>query len=303
MNLLLLLIGVVLWAGVTLLLSEVRWLNRPSLVDRLRPYAPAGVHTDTRSGLVSSASVRGMVGPLAQSIGDRVSQLFGVNEELAVRLERIHAPFDVTAFRVRELGWSVVGFAVGALVAVALGLPTILVVAGALAGPLVAFVVLEADLAEKSRDWQRRLFHELPIVSEQLAMLLAAGYSLGAALNRIAGRGTGCCSRDLARVCGRIRQGLNEAAALREWADVADVDAVHKLVGVLALNRDTADLGRLISEEARSVRQEVHRRNIEIIERRGQQVWIPVTVATLVPGVIFLTIPFIEAIRLFAGGS
>lgn len=297
------LLGVVLWTGIALLLSGLRWFNRQPLVERLRPYAPAGATTGGRSSFVSSVSFREMVGPVAQSFGDRLSKLFGVNEELAVRLERIHSPLDVTAFRVRELGWAVVGFAAGTILAVALGLPTILVVSGALGGPLVAFVALEADLAEKSKDWQKRLFHELPIVSEQLGMLLAAGYSLGAGLNRIAGRGQGSCGRDLSRVCGRIRQGLSEAEALREWAAVVDVDAVHKLVGVLALNRETADLGRLIAEEARSIRQEVHRRNIEIIERRGQQVWIPVTVATLVPGVIFLTIPFIEAIRLFAGGS
>jgi hypothetical protein len=29
-------------------------------------------------------------------------------------------------------------------------------------------------------------------------------------------------------------------------------------------------------------------------------VWIPVTVAALVPGVIFLAVPFIEALRLFS---
>jgi tight adherence protein C len=295
--------GIVMWVGLTLVLSEFRWFNRVPLTERLRPYTGAGAASAGRTNLVSGASVRELAAPLAQSLGSSVSRIFGVNEELAVRLERIHSPLDVAGFRVRELGWAVVGFTVATVAAVALGLPGLLVVAAAVTGPLVAFLVLEADLAEKSRDWQRRLFQELPTVSEQLGMLLGAGYSLGAAVNRLADRGKGCCGRDLARVAGRIRQGLTEAEALREWAEVADVDAVHKLVGVLALNRDTADLGRLISEEARSIRQEVHRRNIEVIERRGQQVWIPVTVATLVPGVIFLTIPFIEAIRLFAGGS
>jgi hypothetical protein len=29
-------------------------------------------------------------------------------------------------------------------------------------------------------------------------------------------------------------------------------------------------------------------------------VWIPVTVAALVPGVVFLAVPFIDALRLFA---
>jgi hypothetical protein len=101
-------------------------------------------------------------------------------------------------------------------------------------------------------------------------------------------------------VCGRIRQGLSEVDALREWAAVADVDALDRLIAVLALNREAGDLGRLISEEARAIRREVQRELVETIEKRSQQVWIPVTVATLLPGVIFLAVPFVEALRLFA---
>ena len=56
----------------------------------------------------------------------------------------------------------------------------------------------------------------------------------------------------------------------------------------------------MIGEEARAIRRDVHRELIETIERRGQQVWIPVTVAALVPGVIFLAVPFIAALSLFA---
>ena len=49
-----------------------------------------------------------------------------------------------------------------------------------------------------------------------------------------------------------------------------------------------------------SIRREVQRELIEQIERRAQQVWIPVTVATLVPGAVLLAVPFIEALRLFS---
>src|SRR5690606_33666227 len=122
----------------------------------------------------------------------------------------------------------------------------------------------------------------------QLGMLLGAGYSLGAALNRIAQRGSGACAMDLQRVCGRLRQGLSEAEALMEWAALADVAALTRLVGLLAMNRQASDLGRMISEEARSIRRDVHRRLVEQMERRSQQVWIPVTVATLVPGAVLL---------------
>jgi tight adherence protein C len=194
----------------------------------------------------------------------------------------------------------VTGLVIGGVAAAWAGLSGLLALAFVLGGPVLAFLVVEQRLATASARWQRRIFLELPVVAEQLGMLLGAGYSLGAALSRLAGRGSGACGRDLVRVTGRIRQGLTEVEALREWAAVADVDALRRLVGVLSLNRQAGDLGRLIGDEARSIRRDVHRELVETIERRGQQVWIPVTVAALVPGVIFLAVPFIEALRLFA---
>ena len=98
-------------------------------------------------------------------------------------------------------------------------------------------------------------------------------------------------------VLRRTRQGVDETTALREWADLAGVEAVERLVSVLALNREATDLGRLIAEEARTIRRDVQRELIETMEKRGQQVWIPVTVATLVPGVIFIAIPFTQALE------
>jgi tight adherence protein C len=46
----------------------------------------------------------------------------------------------------------------------------------------------------------------------------------------------------------------------------------------------------------------VQREQVELIERRAQQVWIPVTVATLLPGVIFMAVPFVDAMRRLTGG-
>ena len=288
------------WGGVTLLLSELRWFSRPALSDRLRPYAPGGMGRPSRAGILSVESFRDAIGPVARSAGERLSRLLGVSEELDVRLVRVHSALDVTAFRVRQLGWSVVGFGIGALAAVAAAPPAPVALLLLLGSPLLAFLVLEQRLASASASWQRRLFLELPVVAEQLAMLLAAGWSLSGAVNRLATRGHGACASDLQRVAGRIRQGLSETEALREWAAIARVGALDRLVPVLALNRDTGDLGRLVAEEARSIRRDVHRDLIESAERRNQQVWIPVTVATLLPGALFLAVPFIEALRLFA---
>lgn len=293
--------GLVLWGGATLVLSQVRWFSRPPLVERLRPYSPAGMAPSNRRGVILSVeSFRDVVRPLCRTLGERVAKLFGVSEELGIRLERIHSTDDVTGFRVRQVGWSVAGFGTGALLAVALRPPAPVALLFILSGPLLGFLLPEQQVASASDAWRRRLNLELPVVAEQLAMLLSAGYSLGAALNRLATRGDGNVARDLARVCGRIRQGLSEIEALREWAEVADVEGLNRLLPILGLNREASDLGRLISEEARSIRKDTQRRLIETAERRAQQVWIPVTVAALVPGVIFLAVPFMEALRLFS---
>jgi len=181
-----------------------------------------------------------------------------------------------------------------------LGLPAPVAVLLVVGAPLLAFLVIEQRLARASERWQQTLSLELPVVAEQLAMLLNAGYSLGAALARLAGRGHGCAAQDLAGVVNRIRQGLSENEALQEWVDVAGVEGVNRLAGVLALHAESTDLGRLVSADARQARRDVQRRTIETIERRSQQVWVPVTVATLVPGVILLAVPFLSALHAFS---
>jgi pilus assembly protein TadC len=292
--------GLLVWIGATLMLSRSTRLSRPGLAERLRPFSPGGATAAGSAGLFSVESVRDVVGPLARLCGDRLAALFGVTEPLANRLRRVHSDMDVTAFRVRQLAVAGLAIVASAVLAVGLGWPpvvSIVVVAGA---PLLAFLIPEQRLVRASESWQRDLALELPVVAEQLAMLLNAGYSLGSALARLSQRGHGSAARDLGVVVNRVRQGLSESEALREWAEVARVDAVDRLVSVLSLHTESSDLGRLVSSEARQARRDLQRRTIESIERRAQQVWVPVTVATLVPGVILLAVPFLAALRLFA---
>lgn len=292
--------GLLVWIGATLLLSQWRRASRPTLAERLRPFSPGGQTAEPGNRVLSLGSLRDVLVPLAKEIGDRGAALFGVAEPLSVRLHRIHSPLDPAAFRLRQMSGAGACLIISIALVSAVNMPiplAVLIVAGL---PILAFLIAEQRLARASESWKRALAYEMPIVSEQLAMLLNSGYSLGAALARIARRGTGCTARDLQQVQNRIRQGLSDASALQEWAEVAKVDAVDRLVNVLSLHRDAADLGRLVSAEARQARRDLHRRTIEAIERRAQQVWVPVTVATLVPGVILLAVPFLSALRLFS---
>jgi len=292
--------GVLVWVGATLLLSCWDRANRPSLTDRLRPYNPGSLTTPPGPGILSVESIRDVIGPLARSAGDRLAGLFGVAEPAAIRLRRIHSPVDATAFRVRQMAVAAISLLAGSVVAAVAGAPAIVAVVLVVGSPALTFLLIEQGLARASDRWKRDVALELPVVSEQLAMLLNAGFSAGSALSRVASRGQGCVSKDLSVVVNRVRQGLAEADALREWSELARVDGVDRLVGVLALHSEAADLGRLVSAEARQARRDLHRRTIEATERRAQQVWVPVTVATLVPGVILLAVPFLSALRLFA---
>ncbi len=291
--------SILLALGATLILSELRWFSRRPLVERVSPYLP-GPGPARIGSRFTAATFSDVLKPLLKDVGDQASALLGSPEHLEERLRRSHAETDASSVRFRQFGISAAALAAGLLANRALSLPFLaglIVVVGA---PLLAFLVVENSTIRASKDVQERVFLELPVITEQLGMLLSAGYSLGAALERLSARGQGACSRDLRIVMARVRQGLTETAALGEWAARVDVPELDRLVAVLALERDTSDLGQLIAEEARTTRRETHRRTLETIERRGQQVWIPVTVATLVPGVLFLAVPFLEAMRLFS---
>lgn len=293
--------GLLVWVGATLLLSCWRRASRPSLADRVRPFSPGGGDQTSNPGAFSVESFRDVLAPLARTIGDRVARLLGVEESLPTRLTRIHSEVEPSAFRLRQMAGTAAGLIVGCAMAAGLSMPVPLAALFVIGLPLLCFLVPEQRVASASEKWQRSLAYEVPVVSEQLAMLLNSGYSLGAALSRVAARSQGCVARDLEVVSNRVRQGLSDADALREWSDLAKVESVERLVGVLTLHSEAADLGRLVSAEARSARRDLHRRTIEAIERRSQQVWVPVTVATLVPGVILLAVPFLSALHLFAG--
>ena len=157
--------GLVLWVGATLLLSTTRWFSRRPLTERLRPYTPGGLAPGNRPGLLLVESFRDVVAPVSRNVGEQVARLFGVSEDLGVRLARYHSPLDVTSFRVRQLGWVVAAFGLGGLVAVGLRLPLPLGVLAVIGLPLLAFLVLEQQVSAASSRWQRRLFLELPVVS------------------------------------------------------------------------------------------------------------------------------------------
>jgi tight adherence protein C len=283
--------------GLTMVLGELRWFRRRPLVLRLRPYSPSGA---AAPGSTPSSPAAVLL-PLVDQALDRVTAALGIRDDLETRLARADLDVDAAGFRIREVVHALVGLAVGAAVALAFRPEALVSAVGVVGTPLLCVLVDEQRLSSRIAQRSHLLQLELPVVAEQLGVLIDAGASLPAAMARVADRGRGAAASDLRRVVLRVRRGASEAEALAEWAERTDVDAVRRLVAVLSLHREAGDLGPLISAEARAIRAETHRQLVERIERRSQLVWIPVTVATLVPGLLFLAVPFVSALAQVTG--
>jgi Flp pilus assembly protein TadB len=284
-----------LWAGASLALTTVPALRRPMLTRRLLPYVAPRITRAT-----PAPTWRQRLAPLTLVVGERLSALAGAVEPLERRLRRVHADGGAAGFRFRQLSQAALALVSGAGGAAVLGGPPVLMTALVLAAPVAVFLAHEQLLAHAVRRRREALFRELPVIAEQLAMHLAAGYSVSAGVVRLSERSSGVAAADFARIASRLRQGLSEPEALREWADLAGEPAVDHLVAVLTLDHQATDLDRLVEQEAEAVRAEANRRLLDQLERRAQQVWVPVTVATLLPGSLLLLVPFLDAVRLFA---
>ena len=285
-------------AGLSLLLSRAPWFRQPSLAARLRPHTPG--LTDRRPRVLGARSFGDALGPAAEHLGSLAARAVGISEDVGRRLERLHCETSPMQFRVDQLRHAALAL-LGASAACALfAPPPAAVVLSVVVVPLLSLVIDEQRLSSASLRWKRDLVIELPIVEEQLAMLLDAGWSLGGALGHVSERTLGPTSRDIDRVLRSVRRGNSYREALTQWKAIADVASVDRLTSILVLADQGADLGRLVADEAQFGREERHRELLAAVERKGQQVWIPVTVAALVPGCMLLALPFVRALSFFS---
>ena len=285
--------------GGSLLLSRAPWFRQPNLVVRLRPHTPG--LTERRPRVLGARSFRDALGPAAEQLGGAVARAVGVNEDLSIRLRRLHRAQTPAEFRITQLRHMVLALLGAAALVTIVSMPTVFATIAVVCLPGLSLLIDEQRLSTRSALWKRDLALELPVVEEQLAMLLDAGWSLGGALQHVAERSVGPVAQDIDRLLRSVRRGNSYRDALGEWDEIAGCPTVSRLVAILRLSEQGGDLGRLVADEAQLGRDERHRELLAAVERKGQQVWIPVTVAALVPGCMLLAVPFIRALSFFSG--
>jgi hypothetical protein len=121
---------------------------------------------------------------------------------------------------------------------------------------------------------RRQLEAELPALVEQLAELVAGGCDLTAATARVAWRGRGHVSDDLAEIAQQLRGGRSPADVWRRWATSTGSDAVGAVAGMLAIEEPATDLARQLRRQAQSLRQRAHGERVAALSRRVRCLWL-----------------------------
>ena len=301
------LLGAAAGGGALLVATRARAVRRPQLALRVLPYVrdlpQVGRTPELRVASSSPTSAAGVFGPMLRSAADAVERVLGGATSVRRRLQRAGIDKSVHEFRIEQVLWGVVGFAVAAawgvlrmLTAPGSALTSLLVCA-------IAFVagVLARDtyLTSQVRSRERRILAEFPTVAELLALAVAAGEGPVAALDRVVRRSGGDLSADLARVLAEIRTGEPVAVAFDRMATASGLPLVARFAqGVaVAVERGTP-LADVLHAQAADVREAGRRELIETAARKEVFMMVPVVFLVLPITVLFAFWPGVVGLHL-----
>src|SRR4029079_15624051 len=221
----------------------------------------------------ATSTAKGVFGPLLGSAGDAVERVLGGAASVRRRLERAGLDATVSEFRVQQVVWGLVAFALAAAYSVlkALTHPGDVLPSALLCLTAFAVGVLARDhhLTSQVKQRERRILAEFPAVAELLALAVAAGESPVAALDRVARRSGGELSTALARVLAEVRPGEPVASAFDTMAATTGLPLVARFAqGIaVAVERGTP-LADALPAQGADVREAGRRELIEVAARK-----------------------------------
>ena len=296
------LLGAVLAAGLLLAGSRVVALRRPRLETRVLPYVRDLPQVSTRRAPRTSAAM-GVFGPVLEGAADTVERVLGGAASVRRRLERAGRDETVPEFRVQQVVWGLVTFALAAAYSVLKAftrpggvLPAVLLCVTAF---VVGVLARDHHLTSQVKQRERRILAEFPTVAELLALAVAAGESPVAALDRVVRRSGGELSADLARVLAEVRTGEPVASAFDRLATTTGLPLVARFAqGIaVAVERGTP-LADVLHAQAADVREAGRRELIEVAARREVAMMVPVVFLVLPVTVLFAFWPGVVGLSL-----
>lgn len=291
------LLGGLLGGGlISVLAAAPRW-RAASLSVRIAPYV-----RDVVDDAVLPHRLRPDAGILPVGAGAAATRLrarllrsIGDSEALAVRLSQAGSDVTPGAFRARQLGWAVAGFALGSALIV------ILAITGRMSPPAVTLPVLlgagaamgvDVVLTARVKARMGRLGDELPTTLEFLALCLSAGEGFFDALRRVSAIGSGELTRELRQAVLAVGTGSPLADALTEMAGRLRQPGLSRAVDQInAALEHGAPLAAVLHAQASDAREDAKRTLIEQAGRREILMMLPLVFLILPLSVLFAVFP------------
>lgn len=294
---------VVLVLGELLLLTGWIARSRLDVGRRVAPYARDVEWLQPAEGSTDRLAV------LLAGTASRLDRLIGGSAAVTRRLARLNDPIGLARFRVEQVRWAVIAFA---LVSIPAGLRAVqhpnqsTVLLGVCAAAALAGVVArDQRLVQQVRAHEERIEAEFPAVAELLALAVAAGEAPVTAIDRVVRLTPGSAlGAELSRVLSEIRLGVPMVEALDAYSRRTGVAVVSRFCSALAvaLERGTP-LADVLHAQAADVRAVSRRRLIEAGARKEALMMVPVVFLVLPTVVVFAFWPGLAGLRLVLPGG
>jgi tight adherence protein C len=299
--------GLLLGAGLVLVLVRLPRSRRVTLDDRLAPYVRDVPRASRLLGRTTVTTplpllVR-LLAPALKDAGGTVERLVGGAASVRRRLDRAGLPTDVEAFRAQQVLWGAAGLGIAGVAAALAWWKR-----GAAPLPLAVLVVVGGLAGGAARDWwlsqqaerrERQMLTEFPTIAEMLALAVGAGEGAVGALERVARLSTGELSAELDRTLAEARAGATLVQALQALADRTALPSLARFVDgvVVAVERGTP-LADVLRAQAQDVREVGQRALMDSAGKKEIAMMIPVVFLVLPVTVLFAVYPGFAFLRL-----
>ncbi|MHB8189765.1 MAG: type II secretion system F family protein [Ferrimicrobium sp.] len=149
---------------------------------------------------------------------------------------------------------------------------------------------------------QRKLLvQELPTLLGTISSDLRRGVSLTSSLTTLEGRSPPTWKPLLHELSQRLTHGESLDEILRSIDERIHDSTIHTVMRLLVRGYESHTTTQLVDNLVDQAYQRAHNRLITKAERQQQLIWIPVAIATLVPGMLLLFAPLVSSLKLLAG--
>ncbi|MGQ1839595.1 type II secretion system F family protein [Kocuria turfanensis] len=306
---LLVLLGLLLAAGLWLVLTGSRVTGGPSFAARISPQLRS---VEVESALLAGPGLRRagtqdpgstVLGSAARDLARRLVRHAGSSSRVERRLARAGSAGTAADFRAEQLLFATGGLLLGVLLGLAAaarwGTGAAGVVLAAAATAAAGHLLRDHLLSRRIRAREARMLAEFPAVAELMALSVGAGESAVGSLERVCRVAEGELTAEFRQVLAQTRSGAGLVHALQDFAARTPIAPIGRFVDgiVVAIERGTP-LADVLRAQAQDVRDHDKRELMEAAGRKEIAMMVPLVFFVLPLTVVFAVYPGLAVLQL-----